>query len=186
MPHQKEQEKMQQEVHTFHLLGSQSSLSTTYFLKSQTKNCHRIWTYLHLRIRIDQELPQELLNQFLWWFFTPSRIVQPIFYNGFSHTHELLDQFLNFQYSLVWFLKTETKNISSNRLPKHKIFFNFSTFLFDLQPNLANYSCGWLPMWIHHKIGGKNPCLEYIQKTITYDSIIKSYRKFKNVACELI
>ncbi len=35
-------------------------------------------------------------------------------------------------------------------------FLNFSTFPRCTQ-NLSNSSCGWLPVWIHHRIGGKNP-----------------------------
>ncbi len=32
-------------------------------------------------------------------------------------------------------------------------FLIFSTFLFDIWPNLANSSCGWwLPIWLHHKL----------------------------------
>jgi len=30
-----------------------------------------------------------------------------------------------------------------------------STVLSDLYTNLALSSCGWLLLWLHHKIGGK-------------------------------
>jgi len=33
---------------------------------------------------------------------------------------------------------------------------NPSTFTSGLQPKLAKSSCGWLPIWLHHKIEKKN------------------------------
>jgi hypothetical protein len=45
--------------------------------------------------------------------------------------------------------------IGSIRLPKIIGFLNISTFLSNLYPNLANSSCRWLWVWLHHKIGKK-------------------------------
>jgi hypothetical protein len=32
----------------------------------------------------------------------------------------------------------------------YKLFFNYPT-----RPGLARFSCGWLPVWLHHKMGKK-------------------------------
>jgi hypothetical protein len=39
--------------------------------------------------------------------------------------------------------------IGSNKYPKYS-FLNSFTIVSDLYPNFCNFSCAWLPVWLHH------------------------------------
>jgi len=68
-------------------------------------------------------------------------------------------------------------------LPNHSRILNFSTFLSYLYPNLVNFSCGWLPMWVlgNHKIKRKKIQTNLIHENVFELGFFFSFFLFFNI-----